>query len=305
MSGQFATMIADIAARCAPPDSWPSRFTVQAVEEWRALEATAGDVIAAFNLDLGDDDQSRDWPIALALFDLGLRMARVIREPAYRVDAKKAARDAELGRATMHMAQQWRHPQAACKFFAAEQGIPALILPVAAPADGRGSSYAAALSLAREGEHAFAEQIADLVALPLDGGRPMSLTGFTAAGGGFEPDAQGRLTFYGSGKAWLDAHLAGVADLCVETPGHLVERLHMPFRGPDGVLLLEPRAFEWRLTRYDCAIPYRAREIICADSRKLAELIDTEMRKREKPRPAPTVRGPRSLAQSNQERAAA
>jgi hypothetical protein len=280
----------------------------RAVEEWLALDNAfaTDDVARAFELDLREGEASADWPKWLALFDLGLRVASIVREPAFTVDPKKAARDAELGRPTMHLAQQWRHPLPASKFFAAEKGVRALMLPVMADS----GKVALPLSLSQMGEDTFCEHIADLVAIPLDGGRPLSLTGFTACVGAFEPDAAGRMTFYGGGKTWLDAHLADIAERCADMPGDIDERL---MGAPFGILMVEPRAFEWRVSRFDCALPYRTTEIACPDSRTLAQWIAAELRKKEKPRAVPTVRGPAARSSeavahaqaAKQERAAA
>jgi hypothetical protein len=77
----------------------------------------------------------------------------------------------------------------------------------------------------------------------------------------------------------------------------------MPFDAPEtfGALLVEHRAFEWRVCRHDCSLPKEVSEILCPDSRKFAEHLDGLLRAKERVRPIPTVRGPAKPA----ERAAA
>ncbi len=268
-------------------------------QEWQDFEGAlfAQEIVArAFGLKFPLDPDSADVVAWTVLLELGITAGRVVREPSYRISAEKARRDAELGRQTMHQAPLWRHPIAG-----EERGEPVLILPV-----GRGDvpAYApCSHTLSRysfEDEDDFLASIADLIAIPVDGSRPMSLTGHTIAlahpraDGHLPLDGPGKLTLYGSGKAWLEAAISNARTIAAETPPHLVEQIHAPFPPPTemGALLIEPKAFEWRIARGDCAIPFEAKEIDCPDSRGLAQLIDAEMRKKDKPRTMPTVRGP-------------
>jgi|GEM_PF-4788149 hypothetical protein len=266
----------------------------RAGREWLALDAATERALIARHLGLEyplhpEIDDIAAW---LALIDLGICFATIVREPRCAVKPEKAARDAE--RDTMELALQWRYPVSDPSLgISAEAGTPALILPVA-----NGERYGEVLSLSALGEEDFAAAVADLVALPCDGGRPLSLTGYTLAVGSMQVDPKGRLVVYGSGRAWLDAHLAVARTIAADTPSHLVERLHLPFPAPDSTLLVEPKALEWRVTQWRCVIPLAAKTIVCPDSRALALLIDRAMRKKQRVRRLPTVCGPK------QERAA-
>jgi hypothetical protein len=261
----------------------------RAGREWQALDAATERALIAQHLGLeyplhpGIDDMAA-W---LALIDLGICFATIVREPSLKAKPEKAARDAE--RDTMQLAPQWRCPVSDTSLgISSEAGTPALILPVAS-----GEQYGEVLSLSALGEEDFAAAVTDLVALPCDGGRPLSLTGYTVAVGSMRADYKGRLVVYGSGRAWLDAHLVVARKIAADTPSHLVERLHLPFPEPEFTLLIEPKALEWRVTQWRCAIPTAANRIVCPDSRALAQLIDTEMRKKVRVRTLPTVCGPK------------
>lgn len=260
--------------------------------EWLAFEQAndARDCVArAFGL---ADPEGEDVAAFLALIGIGVTAGFVVREPRFRHSAGKLARDAALGRPTLHGAPLWRHP-----ITGEETGEAALILPVM-----RGPHVDEMLPLDRlafEDDADFAAAIDDLIAIPLQSGRARSLTGHSLAVALRHPLGQlaeqdGKLIVFGSGMAWLDAHVAQARRIAVDTPAHLVEQLHLPFPVPTslGAMLLEPRALEWRITRHDCAIPAGAREVVCPDSRRLAELIDMQMRKKEPVRKLPVVRGP-------------
>jgi hypothetical protein len=266
----------------------------RAGREWQALDAATDRALIAKHLGLEypihpEIDEMAAW---LALIDLGICFTTIVREPHLKVKPEKAARDAD--RDTMHLAPRWRYPISDTSLsVSAEAGIPALILPV-----GSGEKFGEVLSLSAMGDEDFAAAVADLAAIPLDGGRPLSMTGYTVAVGTMRADHKGRLVVYGSGRAWLDACLAMARTIAADTPSHLVERLHLPFPAPDFTLLVEPKALEWRVTQWRCVIPTAVNKIVCPDSRSLAQLIDTAMRKKVRVRTLPTVCGPR------QERAA-
>lgn len=275
-------------------------------QEWRELRAATDWLAVGAGLQLtwpyvdGTDEidpASEDMAAWLALFDMGVCLANIVTEPRFRVRPLKAERDAALGRDTMHLAPLWRYPICDPSLgLQAEAGTPALILPVASGSEdmrsSAGTEFAEVLSLTQMGEEAFAAEITDLVALPLKGGRPRSMTGYTVAVGPMRTNA-GRLVVYGGARSWLDAYLGLVQQIAAETPPHLVEQLHMPFPEPEPSLLVEPRALEWRVTQWRCVIPPTATHIVCPDSRALAELIDGEMRKKERVRTLPIVCGPK------------
>jgi hypothetical protein len=259
----------------------------RAAQEWLAINAVCEDARIAgwFGLSFPIDPEHDDIAAWWSLLDLGICATRIIREPQYRISREKADRDAALDRPTIHLAPLWRYP-----ITGEETGIWALMLPV------DGGDEPSTLSRTLLGDDGFAESIADLIALPVDGGRPLSMTGYTVAIGGFRGDARHRLTLYGSGLAWLKAHMAQARAVAADTPPHLVEQLHLPFPAPGeaAVLLLEPDALEWRVVKSDCIVPREVQEIACPDSRKLAEMIDQALRKKERPRTIPKVMGPKA-----------
>jgi hypothetical protein len=279
-------------------------------KEWQTFEDNvfAQETVArAFGLQWPFDETSHDIAAWLVLLDLGVTAGRIVREPSYRRSPEKARRDAELGRQTIHLAPLWRHP-----IVGEEQGYPALILPVSTMDVTAYADCSHTLSRSALSDDDFLAAIADHIAIPLDGSRPLSLTGHTISLahprglGRLSADMHKRLVLYGGGKAWLSAAIESARAISADTPAHLIEQIHAPFPAPEenGALLIEPLAFEWRITRgASCAIPENANEIRCPDSRRLAQLIDTEMRKKEKPRPLPVVRGPaerRAEAQGHQ-----
>lgn len=288
---RFDAMIADIAARVdGGTVPQPVPYTMRAVEEYRSLRIHSAPVLAALAIDPAEDGAGA---LLLALDDIGMRTASIIAEPRMKVQPDKAARDARLNRITMHMAPQWRQALASTRDFPEpERGLPAMIVPVAAQflgdgtiGDRHGASGGALLSLHQgDGEG----EIADLIAIPLERGRVLSLTGYTAAIGSFAPDAKGRLVVFGNGVAWLRAWLANIRRTTADTPEHLVRRLHMPFAPPPGLLAVEPAAIDWCTASPTCHLPDTVSEILCADSPKLAAYI--EARAKSRPRPAPAVR---------------
>lgn len=261
----------------------------RAGQEWLAVMAANEDARIAdwFGLVHPIDENGDDLAAWLALIDLGVCAARIVREPRWRINQDKAARDAGLDRHTMHLAPLWRHP-----ITGEETGSWALMLPVGG---GDEPSTLSRIGLHAIGDADFASRISDLVAIPVDGGRPLSLSGYTVAIGTFQAQGSKRLTLYGSGMAWLKAFMGRVQALCAETPPHLIEQLHLPFHPPgdDGLLLLEPDAIEWRVCKANCVIPAHVDEIACPDSRGLAEMVDQAMRKKERPRAVPKVLGPK------------
>lgn len=257
-------------------------------DDWKALMAACrGSVVCgAFGLSWPINPDGEDFAQQLALVDMGLVEARIYAEPRLRRNPNKASRDARLGRLTIHLAPTWRFADAD------ETGIPALILPVCD--DGR---FYRTMSLKLLSDDDFADSIVDMIALPLDGSRPLSLTGHTTAVGSFSVEGNS-LRVQAGGIAWLKNHLTRIRDLTAETPPHLVRRLHPNFPPPDDIvtLLVEPLALDWRVTSAGCVIPHAALEVIALDSIILAKTIDEQMRLKLPVRSLPTVRGPKAGA---------
>src|SRR5581483_10302001 len=120
----------------------------------------------------------------LALVDLGGVRASIVREPR---DAprKLHARDWDEDREIVDLAPRWRH---AISGPGGERGKAAIVVPVSSAAI---SGPAETLSLSRLGEGEFAARLGDLIAIPLDGSRPLSFTGYTTAVGHIEADESG------------------------------------------------------------------------------------------------------------------
>ncbi|HEY4112891.1 MAG TPA: hypothetical protein VGM17_02415 [Rhizomicrobium sp.] len=293
---RFSALIADIAARV---DGEPAiaTWSRRAIEIYTPLLETRN-VEAMLDALLPGESEEARYIATLALVELGVCIANIVREerePPGQVKPRLAWQDdVKLS----DCSPRWREP-----ISGHEDGAPALIVPVAAGSCGWIGGLGYTLSCWRLSDDDFFAGIADLIALPLDGGRPLSLLGHTVAVGFLRADERGRMVVHASGKVWLEAHMRRAIEATRDWPAHLVSAQCMPFDEPDkfGILVLEPRALEWRVTRPDCAIPEEAREIVCPDSRKLAELIDTAMRRKERTRPLPVVRGP----QTKTERAAA
>jgi hypothetical protein len=256
-------------------------------EEWmglhQATQARGIDALCrALGFDLPPHQDHDDMVPLMALNQLGFAAANVVREPQFKISRAKAVRDADLERPTLHLAPIWRHAGSD------EAGSAAIILPVCS-LDWRGQASMCVGDFPAAED--FAAAICDLIAIPLDGARPMSLTGHSDCIG--ELAAQdGRLTLYGSGIAWLKAYLTRARDIAADYPVHLVPQ---PFPAPDAdsVLLLEPRALDWCVQSPACIVPADAREIACPDSRVLALLVDQMMRKKPRTRSIPPVLGPK------------
>jgi len=272
----------------------------RAGQQWLSLMAASDGALicGAFGLPFPVDPESEDIPTALALMDLGVCSARVVREPREKGRTIKARHAWESDETVVDLAPRWRFADPNV-----ETGESAIVLPVRSARMGEWNSSAftppgAAVtsSLARCGDESFAADVVDLIAIPLNGGRPLSATGLTTAVGAWLPDERGSLGIFASGLGWLNRHLGRARKIAEETPPHLVAKLYVPFPDPEGVLMLEPRALEWRVTKTDCVVPPAARRVVCPDSRVLAELIDGLVRRRERARPLPVVCGPKEEA---------
>jgi hypothetical protein len=255
--------------------------------QWLSLMAASsgGEGAAAFGLPHPVAPDHPQVAEILALSALGLCQASIKPDVRYRRSAKKAARDAVLERDTIHMAPTWRHAEAD------ETGIEALILPVGQGRDGRECS----LSLIEiPNEDDFAEQVIDLIAIPLDGSRPLSWTGHTLAIGNFAVD-EANMVLFASPLEWLKVYLARARETAAMTPKDRAEKLDFIILPPESqsTLLVEPLGLEWRVSSSACVIPPAARNVTVRDSRKLAELIDALVRRKLPTRTLPIVRGPK------------
>jgi hypothetical protein len=284
---------ADALQLCYVPQDMPSQARAGGVwnDLYQACNGRLGEALKAFvGIADGSDDDADIAPI-LALSDIGAMVWDIVAEPRMRMRPEKAARDAMLGRDTMHLAPQWRFPVREPRIgFEIEPGRAALIVPVTT---AFGSPFAETLRMSEfDTPAAFAGAVHDLVALPLDGGRALSLTGFTIAVGLVVSRGE-TVTFYASGRGWMAPWLKTAMHAAADTPAHLIRDLVMPFAPPAGTLLVQPKALTWQADKLACVVPRDANRVECPDSRALAEWIDAEMRRRDKPRPMPLVCGPK------------
>jgi hypothetical protein len=241
--------------------------------EWRqAFTAVNAEEVLARALQLTFPPGGVDLAQLAVANDLGAIAAMV-------VPLDSPARDA---------ARQWRFADKG------ERGELAIVLPVAI--DASRPAYAPGqlcISIARLGDSLFLDSICDLVAVPVFGGVPLSMTGLTLAVGRFASGDRGEVELYATGMAWLRAHLQRAADLEAELPAHLVAQQLDP---PDhyATLILEPKAIEWRPQIAWCAFGRDAKSLIVRDSLGMATLIDGLMRRKDKLPPMPNVFGPKA-----------
>jgi hypothetical protein len=144
--------------------------------------------------------------------------------------------------------------------------------------------------LAREAEP---QDIADLIAIPVKDGAPLSFNGTTASIGAFSAREE-RVRIATNGLNWLKRHVVRARKMKEEMSSHLVAgSLDLPDRLE--TLLLDRSAFSFRMEMTSaCAIPDRATSIACPDSSELADFIAGELKTRTKLRPAPQVLGPKA-----------
>lgn len=187
--------------------------------------------------------------------------------------------------------KQWTFPASK------EEGTPAVIVPVGwcgvMHLTGLTASCLALLGaheLAREAELG---EIGDLIAIPLEGTHPLSFNGTTAAIGSFKPNAAGDLRLASDGLNWLKRHIGRARKAAAEMPAHLVART-LAFPDHSETLLIDAKAFAWRLENPRYPIAAGTKQVKCPDSAELADLIATELKKREKLPPAPQVLGPKA-----------
>lgn len=264
-------------------------MTRRMAKEWLDLMAASDGktICGAFGLPYPIRPDSDAFARSIALLDLGLCEAKIVAEPRLRRNPAKAERDADLGRDTIHLAPTWRYA------IEDDRPVVALILPV-----GDDDRWTRPMSLQHYNrDELFAQDIVDLIAIPLDNSRPLSMSGHTLAVGKFSV-ADEKMVVQASGIHWLSNYVRQVGEITADTPPHLVPKLHFPLPPPDDVatLLIEPLGLEWRVTHAACVIPFAAREVVVPDSRKLAQAIYGLMRRKERTRPLPVVRGPREVS---------
>jgi hypothetical protein len=137
-----------------------------------------------------------------------------------------------------------------------------------------------------------ADRIADVVALPFDGSRALSMMGLTAALGTFQPSQDGRLTLLASGAGFLKRHAARARAALKDYPPQLVWQF-LPALGEAETLILDARALDWRMQSRFNVVPEAAREVACPDSPALARFVDAAMKERDQVRKAPQVLAPK------------
>jgi hypothetical protein len=226
-----------------------------------------------------------DQAVLAVANDLGLLFAHI---DAVQPAAPRKPKPGE-DEAKPDLARQWQ-------FADPDTGVPAIIVPVASdpgrPAYDPGE---VTLSLERLGDEMFQDSIADLVALPLGGQPPLSLTGLSFAVGRFAVRERGEVEIYGGGLSWLTAHLQRARDMETELPAHLVAaQLGQPEHF--NTLLIEPKAIEWRPSFAWCPLPRETKSVVVRDSLGLASFIGEAMRRKLKVPALPKVFGPKAGA---------
>jgi len=256
-------------------------------DDWLRLYQRGGAELAlAEALKLDPFTSSSDEAVLHVANDLGLVVTEIVPVPA----EQPRRRQTGLEEPAATLARQWQF---------AEQGAPgisALILPVA-PDFGRGAFEPGQLplSMKRTGDRIFLDSICDLVAIPLDGGLPLSLTGMTMAVGRFAARERGEAEMFAGGLTWLQAHFERARRLETEYPAHLVaEQLETPEHF--STLIIEPKALEWRPAMAWCCLDRGTKSVIVRDSLALAAFIDEAMRRKQKAPPLPKVFGPKAGA---------
>lgn len=176
-----------------------------------------------------------------------------------------------------------------------EDGTPAIILPVGDCGELASIhlevSSSSCLLLAGERDDRPPKgpgAIIDLIALPLTGGAAASFTGLTAAVGSFVPDETGALTLAASGVRFLKRHIARAYAREMEWPPHLVAR-RLPFPDHFETLMIDPGAFEWRMSESGCVVSESVLRIVSPDSVHLAQFVDHAMKLRDRVRKPPPV----------------
>jgi hypothetical protein len=156
---------------------------------------------------------------------------------------------------------------------AVEAGFDAIILPI--DAAGR---------LVRAFDDGACHTIADLIAIPVKGGRARSWTGLTFAAGELNADD---VVLVAQGMRWLSEHVAKARELAggVSEAAAIALLEDLPLPDSSAALVLAPELIEW-----PGVYPQR---ILCPDSAGLAQAIATALRAKEKPKKLPEVLGPR------------
>lgn len=229
----------------------------------------------------------KDGPAREAMYhcalDLGLTPAEVVIEQAAAPKPAPTA-DIEIEDPAIAEIPRWRLAAPG------EDAIAALALPVELMQSCR---TAWSMSLDRMGDAHFLGSIGDVIALPLDGSRPLSFFGITAAVGRFAVVERGEVHVLASVKSWLADHFEEAGRLAGEMEPEQVSGV---IAAPDSrvTLMIAPDALEWRPSRLSFCVPASAKTVIVPDSRALAAHIAALMSKKEVRRRPPRVFGPRT-----------
>src|SRR5262245_9831785 len=177
--------------------------------------------------------------------------------------------------------KQWREPTAD------ETGLEALVVPVGGPR----APMSDCLSLL--GAHALANEaepndIGDLVAIPLDGSRAVSMNGTTASVGRFVPNDDGVVMIATRGLEWLKEH----AERAREAAALAGMEHTLPFPDRVETLVLDVRAFTWRNDPDGWIHAAGIVSFVCVDSNAVADFIAAQLRRKDQTPPVPNVRGP-------------
>src|SRR5262245_5609040 len=173
------------------------------------------------------------------------------------------------------------------------EGSEALVVPVGGPMTPMADclSLLGAHDLANE---ATPDDIGDLVALPLDGSRAVSMNGTTAAVGRFAPNDDGVISIATNGVAWLRQHVKRARDAsrgAVTGMDHAIAR-SLVFPDRITTLLLDVRAFDWRNAPESWIARAGISKSICWDSKEVSDYIAGELKRKDQAPPVPSVRGP-------------
>lgn len=135
------------------------------------------------------------------------------------------------------------------------------------------------LSRGEIGAEAVLARACDAVLLSPQNRRAQSLTGETAVLGAMQPHA-GRLVLYASWAAWTQRLLDRIDEAVCEMETTACSRAFATHTLECNLIVGDPADFVWRPGEFGCCYPPETAEIVCADSRTLAQMIDAAMRKR-------------------------
>lgn len=140
-------------------------------------------------------------------------------------------------------------------------------------------------------------EIADIVALPLNGTRARSYTGLTERIGMFAPDAVGCVALAANGMRWLRDYVAAARACGAECPAHLAKTAIADLPPPDltTTLIVAPELIDWKAIASFSPAEKKftgVKRFVCGDSAGLARRIQDALAHKEKPKPLPDVIGP-------------